>query len=162
VSEDIRKFPRFKEFLETLRAHYTELISLIDAWLGVAPAPPEEKRRLEIPKEIPKAIEKVVPVPPATIVKTKPYDEHFFTVVPKPLNYTGDYFDLGKEYDLVIVIPSIDAQIEFDKPIESSTPVVAGGTALNAELKVRRIYFKAVSTTVEGTISIWAFRYKEG
>jgi hypothetical protein len=150
---------KLRAFLEVLRAYHNEIIKAIDTLLGVAP--PEEVRRIEIPPTIPEEIKEAIPTPPVVIVKTKPYDEHFFTVVPKPLNYTGDYFDLAKEYDLVIVSPSIDAQIEFDKPIESSTPVVAGGTALSAELKVKRIYFKAVSTTVEGTISIWAFRYKE-
>jgi hypothetical protein len=60
----------------------------------------------------------------------------------------------------VILVPTIDAQIEFDRNVDVSTPVVRANTSFNANnVKVRKIYYKGVTPGQEGRMNIWAFKY---
>ncbi len=90
-------------------------------------------------------------------VKERSFDGHRFAVATESLNNTGNSTDIGRVVDFVMVVPSIDAQIELDNAIESSTPVVSGGTVFRQPIRCRVINHKAVSTTLEGTISYWAY-----
>ncbi len=99
-------------------------------------------------------------LPPVISVIEKPFDDHKFFVATQKITSTGDKVDLGREVDFVMVMPSIDAQIDFDKPITSETPVVLGGTAYSHPQKTRIIYFKGTSSTLQGTLSVWAYWWK--
>src|SRR5579875_64902 len=68
------------------------------------------------------------------------------------LNNIGATTDLGRTVDFVMVSPTIDAQIEFDRDIKATTPVISGGTIFRWNLRVRTIHHKAVSTTLTGQL----------
>jgi len=93
-------------------------------------------------------------------IKFARYRDHKFVVASEPITYEGNAHDLGQEYDVVILSPSIDTQIEIDRPVESNTPVIFANTFLNIDnMVVRRIYYKGVSPVLKGKMSIWAFKY---
>jgi len=95
-----------------------------------------------------------------TGVRFARYTEHKFTVAPEPITYEGNVHDLGIEYDTVLLVPTIDAQIEVDRNVEPTTPVIKAFTSLNLDgMRVRRIYYKGVTQGLTGQMNIWAFRY---
>ncbi|MEM2941433.1 MAG: hypothetical protein QW304_07795 [Thermoproteota archaeon] len=152
------------------------LISLLESFIRPAEArpaaaPPTEAPIAPVRRLITAAGPPAPPTPPPTTalekllnqlisegVKTRPYDDHVFTVTEKPITFDGDKLDLGDVYDAVVLMPSVDCQIELDREIQTNTPTVFAFTAFNVEHKVRTIHFKGTSTTVIGTLSIWAFR----
>jgi hypothetical protein len=89
--------------------------------------------------------------------KDRPYDGHLFAVAAEALTNKGNSTDIGRPADFVMVLPSIDAQLEFDKSVEASTPVVSGGTLYRHPQRVRKIFHKASSATLAGTVSFWAY-----
>ncbi len=99
-------------------------------------------------------------VPPLISVIERPFDGHRFFVAPQKITSTGDKIDLGREVDFVMVMPSIDAQIDFDTQITDQTPVVLGGTVYSHPQRTRVIYFKGTSSTLQGTLSVWAYWWK--
>jgi len=166
------------EELERLRRLYPLLEALYNVlaeFLGKKPIeekvekPPKEKeeRKLIIPKVKPTpppppptpTIAPAITVPTIpTEVKIKPYTEHLFTIAEQPIDEKEREFDLGDWWDAIIVLPDIDTYIEFDRKISDRTPIVPGGTTVNAELRVRKIHYKSAVPGLEGTLSIWAFR----
>jgi hypothetical protein len=91
-------------------------------------------------------------------VKERPYDGHSYFIAAEPLNATGNDTDIGRTVDFLMILPSIDAQIDFDdQPIKQSTPTVSGGTILKHPVRSRVIHHKAVSTTLKGTLSVFAY-----
>jgi len=142
----------------------TRLRMLLGEVLGVegappAPAPPIEGPRMAVitPAVTPTAPE---PVRPVTVVQLRSYRVHKFTVAPAPITFEGADYDLGEIYNTVILQPTVDTQIEVDKPVEPTTPVVYAGTFMNLDsVEVRRIYYKGVSPVLTGRLSVWAFKY---
>lgn len=163
----------------------SRLRSLLGELLGyppptpTAPPPtptPEEAPKIIIPETIPKEAVTTT-VKKATLddilnvllkileqisegVKTRRYTTHYFKISPNPITYEGSFLDLGDVFDSAIIVPTIDAQIEIDKPVETTTPIIYGNTALNLDnTKIRTIYYKGVSKTLRGTLLVWAFKY---
>ncbi len=99
-------------------------------------------------------------VPPVLSIIQKPFDGHKFFVSYKKITSTGNKIDLDREADFVMVMPSIDAQIDFDNEVSDQTPVVPGGTVFSHPHKTSKIYFKGTSKTSEGTLSVWAYWWK--
>jgi hypothetical protein len=89
----------------------------------------------------------------------RPFSGHDFFVAAEELNNTGAQTDLGRTVDFVMVSPTIDAQIDFDRDIKATTPVVTGGTIFRWNLRVRTIHHKAVSTTLTGQLYVWVAWY---
>lgn len=106
---------------------------------------------------LPSTIKEMQQLYPALEVIEKPFDGHHFFVATQKITSLGDRVDLGRDVDFVMVMPSIDAQIDFDTAINNQTPVVLGGTAYSHPEKTRTIYFKGTSTTLTGTLSIWEY-----
>jgi hypothetical protein len=93
-------------------------------------------------------------------IRLRGYRTHKFTVAPSPITFEGSQYDLGEEYDTVLIVPTIDAQIEIDKPVEVSTPIIKANTCLNLDsVKVKVIYYKGVTPGLTGDLSVWAFKY---
>src|SRR5579875_782039 len=88
-------------------------------------------------------------------VVERPFTDHDFFVASEQLNNIGATTDLGRTVDFVMVSPTIDAQIEFDRDIKATTPVISGGTIFRWNLRVRTIHHKAVSTTLTGQLYVW-------
>jgi len=109
----------------------------------------------QIIAEAAKAVQ-AAPVAVAPYFKELPWDQHLFTTAPQPVTIKGDKYDLGRVVDFVMVLPTIDAQIEFDQPVEPVTPVITGGTIFQWNLRVRTIYYKAVSETLQGQLYVFA------
>jgi len=60
----------------------------------------------------------------------------------------------------VLLIPTIDAQISVNAPVEPSTPVVYANSVLNLDkVKVRTVYYKGVTPGVVGRLNIYVFGY---
>ena len=96
-------------------------------------------------------------LPPSLSVIEKPFTDHRFFVANQPITSTGDHVDIGRNADVVMVMPTIDAQIEFDRNVESSTPIVLGGTVFTHPQRTRIIYYKAVAQNVTGSLNVWAY-----
>jgi len=136
----------------------------------VTPAPPPERPTLSIPelarppvvvkkKTIEELVEELVSML-ETGVKPARYTIHKFIVAPQPITYEGNAHDLGDDYDSVILVPTIDAQIEVDRNVDVSTPVIKAYTAFNLDnTKVRRIFYKGITPGLIGQMNIWAFKY---
>jgi hypothetical protein len=93
-------------------------------------------------------------------IRLRGFRTHKFTVAPSPITFEGSLYDLGEEYDTVLIVPTIDAQIEIDKPVEVSTPVIKANTSLNLDnVKVKVIYYKGVTPGLTGDLNVWAFKY---
>jgi hypothetical protein len=161
----------------------TRLRTILGEYLGVEMAPPAAPAPEAPPREAPARV--IVTEVPATEVprpapavdptralleqlirvfaagiKLARYTDHRFVVAPEPITYEGNVHDLGQNYDVVILSPSIDTQIEIDKPVEPNTPVVFANTFLTIDnMIVRRIHYKGVSPVLRGKMSIWAFKY---
>ncbi|MEM1944134.1 MAG: hypothetical protein QXE50_05955 [Nitrososphaerota archaeon] len=148
-----------------LRKTLGELLAIEEAPTPVAEAPRvEERPRIDIPPAI-----APLPTPPAPAAPAAPriqlvepirYRVHKFTVAANPITFEGSNFDLGDTYDTVIVIPTVDTQIEIDKPVEPTTPAIFANTSFNLDnVAVRTIYYKGVSTVLTGRLIVWAFKY---
>src|SRR5579875_1625923 len=94
-------------------------------------------------------------------VVERPFTDHDFFVASEQLNNIGATTDLGRTVDFVMVSPTIDAQIEFDRDIKATTPVISGGTIFRWNLRVRTIHHKAVSTTLTGQLYVWVAWFEE-
>jgi hypothetical protein len=162
----------------------TRLRTILGEYLGVEMAPPAAPAPEAPPHEAPARII-VAEAPAAEVPRLTPtvdpvralleqlirvfttgirlarYREHKFVVAPELITYEGNVHDLGDEYDTVILVPTIDAQIEIDRAVDvASTPVIKAFTSLNLDsVKVRRIYYKGVTPGLTGTMNIWAFKY---
>jgi hypothetical protein len=90
-------------------------------------------------------------------LRTKPYNRHIFTVAPEPITFTGAVYDLGFEVDKVIVIPTINAKIEFNQPVTDKTPALPAGSVMSAKHKVREIHYKSENEGETGILKVWAF-----
>jgi hypothetical protein len=90
-------------------------------------------------------------------LKTKPYNRHIFTIAPEPITSTGASYDLGLEVDEVVVIPNINAKIEFNQPVTDQTPVTLAGTSITAKYKVKEIFYKSEKEGETGKLAVWAF-----
>jgi hypothetical protein len=170
-----RLYDELAEAEKLLHPVLTRLREILGEFLGKmppAPAPARaavvEARKIEITAErtprveAPKVAVEVAPriaeIPRVTMVKQVPFTEHLFTRVEQKIDDKERVFDLGGVYEAIIVVPEIDAYIEFDKPITDRTPPVAGGTALNAEIYVREVHYKSAIPGMTGELSVWAFR----
>jgi hypothetical protein len=123
-----------------------------------APAPAAAPRPPELPPERTLLFMLLTEITKG--IKLARYRDHKFVVASEPITYEGNTHDLGQEYDVVILSPSIDTQIEIDRPVEPNTPVIFANTFLNIDnMVVRRIYYKGVSPVLKGKMSIWAFKY---
>src|SRR5579875_1712648 len=103
-----------------------ELAKLLDDFIAglqqlrqrLAPSPPSpsaaEQKRYRILPEQAAISPQIVPAPSI--------------LTPEQLNNIGATTDLGRTVDFVMVSPTIDAQIEFDRDIKATTPVISGGT----------------------------------
>ena len=91
-------------------------------------------------------------------VKIRPYTEHLFTKAVQPIDAKERVFDLQEPWDMVIVKPEIDAYIEFDKGITDNTPIITANRTFSAELRMRKIYYKAANPGETGNLWIWVFR----
>jgi len=109
----------------------------------------------EVVAEAARAVEER-PVLVARYVKELPWNGHLFDTAPGAITNKGDKYDFGREVDYVMVVPTIDTQIEFDRPVNPTTPVVSGGTAFDWNLRVREVYYKGVSATLEGQLYVFA------
>lgn len=165
---------------EELTGAETELLALLNRFrdgldaliAGISPKakikPPALAPGFRIPGT---AVTELVrpPVGPATLedivkvlftigVKERPYDEWRFSTAKQPLTILGGSEDIGHIADISLIIPSIDAQIDFDThQIEPNTPVQSGGTVLRHPARHRRINYKATSTTLQGTVSYFSY-----
>ena len=93
-------------------------------------------------------------------VKIRSYTNTQFLEVPTPITYEGTSYDLRGEWDSVVLVPSIDAQISVNKPVEPTTPIIYANTALNLDhTKVRVIYYKGTTPGLTGKLLVFAFRY---
>jgi hypothetical protein len=161
----------------------TRLRTVLGEYLGVEMAPPAAPAPEAPPHEAPARIivaeapAAEVPRPTPTVdpvralleqlirvfttgIRLARYRDHRFIVAPEPITYEGNVHDLGQEYDVVILSPSIDTQIEIDKPVEPNTPVIFANAYLTIDnMVVRRIYYKGISPALIGKMSIWAFKY---
>jgi hypothetical protein len=90
-------------------------------------------------------------------LKTKPYNRHIFTIATEPITSTGASYDLGFEVDEVVVIPNINAKIEFNQPVTDQTPVTLAGTSTTAKYKVKEIFYKSEKEGETGKLAVWAF-----
>jgi hypothetical protein len=173
-----RLYSELVEAEKLLHPAITKLRTILGEFLGVEvpaaappPAPPPERPSLAIPE---------LARPPPTVARKKTAEElleeilavlregvkparytvHKFIVAPQPITYEGNAHDLGEDYDAVILVPTIDAQIEVDRNVDVSTPVVKAWTSLNLDnMKVRRIFYKGVTPNLQGSMNIWAFKY---
>jgi len=96
------------------------------------------------------------PVVVARYFKELPWNGHIFDTAPTPITNKGDKYDFGRVVDYVMVVPTIDAQIEFDKSVNPTTPVISGGTTFPWNLRVKTVYYKGVSTTLTGQLYVFA------
>jgi hypothetical protein len=90
-------------------------------------------------------------------LRTKPYNRHIFTVAPEPITFTGAVYDLGFEVDKVIVIPTINAKIEFNQPVTDKTPALPAGSVMSAKHTRREIHYKSENEGETGILKVWAF-----
>jgi len=111
-------------------------------------------RILEALEDIRETIKELKPIEE---VKSKPYTNHIFTVASEPITDRENIFDIGLEVACVIVSPSIDAKIEFDKPTSDTTPTIRADASLSAEYSVRRIFYRAANPGEQGVLNVWAF-----
>ncbi|MCS7117627.1 MAG: hypothetical protein NZ957_02425, partial [Thaumarchaeota archaeon] len=96
---------------------------------AMAERPRQESRMIIVPVEAPApAITDRGATLRVPTVRLLSYREHWFTVAPNRITFTGADFDLGQDYDTVLLSPSIDAQIEINKPVEPTTPVIFANT----------------------------------
>jgi hypothetical protein len=86
----------------------------------------------------------------------KPWTGHKFVVAPQDITSDGATFSLGRTVDYVMVMPTVDAYIEFDTGVSDSTPPVPGGTLFAWNMQVSTISYKALSDTLKGKLYIWA------
>src|SRR5579883_807261 len=138
-----------------------ELAKLLDDFIAglqqlrqrLAPSPPSpsaaEQKRYRILPEQAAISPQIVPAPSILT------PEQFNRFLTEYLNNIGATTDLGRTVDFVMVSPTIDAQIEFDRDIKATTPVISGGTIFRWNLRVRTIHHKAVSTTLTGQLYVW-------
>ena len=170
---------------EQLHPVITRLRTALGEFLGVegvsappTPAPPDEvevtTRRIMVAEEFREMPPPTAPRQPTvqdlinlllTTMLTKgiriaPYSVHRFVEAPEPITFEGSSHDLGESYNALILVPTIDTQIEIDKPVETTTPVIKAQTAFNLDnIVVRKIFYKGVTPGLTGNMNIWAFRY---
>jgi hypothetical protein len=88
------------------------------------------------------------------------YRDHKFVVAKEPVTYEGNYHDLGDVYNKVLLSPTVDAQVEVDRKVETDTPVIKAYTILTLDnMDVRTVYYKGVVPDINGKMFIWAFKY---
>ena len=153
-----RLYDELGKALDELHPALARVHRVLGEFLGIppeVPSPPPE-RVLVPPTVAPAArIEDIL----ADILRNlKSFDDHIFTIAKNPIRYQGTQHDLGDYYDAAILVPSIDAQIEIDRPVQPETPVIFAQTSFNIKHRVRTIHYKGTSQTLQGTLSIWAFR----
>lgn len=73
----------------------------------------------------------------AVEVSTKPYTDHYFVQLPDPVTTSPQKYDLLKPADAVIMYSSVDVQIELDRDVSPSTPVISAFQVVNFDLKVK-------------------------
>ena len=169
---------------EQLHPVITRLRRALGEFLGVEPVtvpaptppPPEAEvtaRRIMVAEEVrevapppttrPLSMQEMMLLMLTTLaqgVRLAVYTDHKFVVSPEPISFEGTSHDLGDVYNALILVPTIDTQIELDKPVEVNTPVIKAQTAFNVEaVKVRKIFYKGVTPGLIGEMNIWAFKY---
>ncbi|MEM2233823.1 MAG: hypothetical protein QXP81_09840 [Nitrososphaerota archaeon] len=88
------------------------------------------------------------------------YTRFFPTTAPNPITFEGSDYDLGADYDAAIIVPSIDAQIRINEPVQPDTPVIFANTALNLDnMIIRKIYYKGIVPNLTGTLYVFAFKF---
>lgn len=162
----------------------TRLRMLLGDILGIAPpppAPPAEAPAAEAPRLIVPEAAAPQPTAPAPQrigledihrllsriceelsrgVVVRSYTKTWFFVAPAPITYEGASCDLYGEWDAVLLVPTIDAQISVNAPVEPSTPVVHANSVLNLDkVKVRTVYYKGVTPGLVGKLRVYAFKY---
>src|SRR5579875_2493515 len=109
-----------------------ELAKLLDDFIAglqqlrqrLAPSPPspsaaEQKRYRILPEQFNTSLTEYL----SAGVVERPFTDHDFFGASEQLNNIGATTDLGRTVDFVMVSPTIDAQIEFDRDIKATTPV---------------------------------------
>ena len=104
------------------------------------------------------AVFKTVSAQEIVYVEDVPYKEHWFTTAERPITDTEQVFDLEGVWKSVIVLPEVDAHIEFDKPIDDRTPYIPGGATFNAIMEVKEIHYKNRIPGTTGNLYVWVFR----
>lgn len=91
------------------------------------------------------------------------YSNHLFTSF--TFNGSGDNVteqdiidDLNADQvpEQIIVVPTVEAQVQFDNNIEAITPSILANSSLSAPLRVRKIRARATGAAA-GTLKIFAF-----
>ncbi len=90
-------------------------------------------------------------------IKARTFDHHEFAVATQPLDIRGNQTSLARTVDEVMVIPSIDAQVDFDTAIGPTTPAISGGLSYRHPQRTKAINFKATSPVLTGTLSFWSY-----
>lgn len=147
---------------EALQANLADLASLLGGYAQPAPSPAGAAagaKKFVKPSSLASLAAAQQAISRAVEVKERPFDAHSFFVATQEITYKGNTTPLGQTADYVIVSPSIDAQIEFDTSIQSSTPAVAAGTQFKNPARTMAINHKGVSTSASGQLTVWAWRW---
>ena len=152
---------RFRDGLDALIASISPKAKTKTKPLALAPPfriPGVAVTELVRPPVGPATLEDIVKVLFTIGVKERAYDDWRFSTAKQPLTILGGTEDIGHIADISLILPSIDAQIDFDThQIEPNTPVQSGGTVLRHPARHRRINYKATSTTLQGTVSYLSY-----
>jgi hypothetical protein len=86
-----------------------------------------------------------------------PYTGHMFTIAPNPITPTGNSFDLGRIVDYIMVMPTVDAYIDFDVGVSpETTPPVFAGVLFAWNMRAQKIYYQGVNQSTTGKLYVWA------
>lgn len=98
-------------------------------------------------------------------IKLRPYRELLPIALTgqNGITKTGNSYDIGRYTDYIIVSPSVETRISFDKPVDDTIPPTPAGGKLAGTIKVRKIYYKATAavpdTSLPGELDIFALFY---
>ena len=99
------------------------------------------------------------PVIKPALFRRLPFESHLFSTV--SIATTEGKIDLLQQLqfpvmpELLIVVPTVETQIEFDRDISAKTPSVLADEPFSVALRVRVVHHKAVALT--GTLKVFGF-----
>ena len=164
---------RLAEDLEVLLADVRSLRAALAGQAAPAPAPapapspapsapPVQTRAAQLPRVlVPRAPAGVAEAASAAEVIRRymeaPFTGHLFTTATDPITPTGASYDLRHPVDFVMVMPTVDAYIDFDISVNPQvTPPVFAGTLFAWNMRVQRIYYQSVNVSTTGKLYVWA------
>jgi len=112
---------------------------------AISAAPAEESRLTTVTTELTRRFMEM------------PFTGHAFTIAQNPISPTGNSFDLGRTVDYIMVMPTVDAYIDFDVGVSpETTPPIFAGTLFSWNMRVQKIYYQSVNQSSTGKLYIWA------